>query len=208
MTKDERPGAAEVFAVVLLSVTTVLTAWSAFQATKWSGAMSIAFSQASSARIEASRFDGDANTRASNQIQLWTAWLSATTDGDDPLAAQLVERFPEPLATAHQDWLDAGGVDAQPEASSPFVLDSYRLPEQTEARASDARADERFATALRNNQRGDNYTLLTVLFAAVLFFTALATRFASRRIEVAMLAGATVLFTAGAVLLLTFPKLV
>jgi hypothetical protein len=39
---------------VVLSITAILTAWTAFQSSKWGGAMSIAFSQASSARIEAS----------------------------------------------------------------------------------------------------------------------------------------------------------
>jgi hypothetical protein len=172
-------------------------------------AMSIAFSQASSARIAASQDIDTANARTSNQVQLWTAWLSAATDGDDELARRLEVRFPEPLATAHQDWLDDGGLETgADEATSPFTQESFRLPEQDEALAADARADERFATALRNNQRGDNYTLLTVLFAAVLFFAAVAPRSSSRRIELAMLTGASVLFLVGIVFLASFPKLV
>lgn len=200
---------AELFAVILLSITTILTAWSAFEASKWSGQMSIAFSQASTQRIEASQDVDTANARTSNQVQLWTAWLSAETDGDAELARRLEVRFPEPLSTAHQDWLDAGGLEAGvDEATSPFFMDSFRLPEQDAAEAADARADEKFATALRNNQRGDDYTLLTVLFAAVLFFTALAPRFSSRRIEITMLTGASALFIVGIVFLASFPKLV
>ena len=39
----------EVVAVVVLSITAILTAWCGFEASKWSGMMSIEFSQASSA---------------------------------------------------------------------------------------------------------------------------------------------------------------
>ena len=47
--KDARPDWREMIAVVLLTVTAIVTAWSGFQASKWSGAMSISFSQASKA---------------------------------------------------------------------------------------------------------------------------------------------------------------
>src|SRR3954451_13537512 len=85
VTRDRaevRKEALELVAVIVLAVTTILTAWSAFEASKWSGAMSIAFSEASGARIESARLDGTANARASNQIGLWTQWAGATTAGD------------------------------------------------------------------------------------------------------------------------------
>lgn len=69
----------ELVAVILISVTTILTAWTAFRASKWGGSMSINFSQASAARIDAARFESDANRQASVQIALFTQWLSAQT---------------------------------------------------------------------------------------------------------------------------------
>jgi hypothetical protein len=60
----------ELVAVVVLSVTAIATAWTGFQASKWGGAMSINFSRASSARIEAARLDGAANRRQTNQVSL------------------------------------------------------------------------------------------------------------------------------------------
>jgi hypothetical protein len=169
--------------------------------------MSIAFSQASSARIESTRLDGAADVRTANQLGLFTQWAAATSSEDVPLATFLVERFPEPLAAAHEDWLAAGGLD--PEApASPFDMPSYVLPERVEAAAASERAGERFQTALRNNQRGDNYTVLTVLFATVLFFTAMSGRVRAVRSQQALLAMGVTLGAVGLVLLLTFPKLV
>ena len=197
----------ELLAVIVLSATSILTAWSAFQASKWGGAMSIAFSEASSARIESTRLDGAADVRTANQLGLWTEWASATTDDDAALASFLVERFPEPLATAHEDWLAAGGL-ASDAPSSPFEMPSYVLPERVEAANASDRAGERFQTALRNNQRGDDYTVLTVLFAVVLFFTAMSGRVRAKRSQQVLLAMGLAFGCLGLVLLLTFPKLV
>ena len=197
----------EFVAVLVLSVTTILTAWSAFESSKWGGAMSISFSQASSARIEAARLDGAGNVRISNHIGLWTQWAAAAGAGDTELADFLVERFPEPLGSAHRDWLAAGGVT--PGApGSPFEMPSYVLPEKTDAAAADDRADGLFRAALVHNQRSDDYTILTVLFAAVLFFTAMSGRMSGNRSQRVLLGTGMLLGLVGIVFLAAFPKLV
>jgi hypothetical protein len=196
----------ELIAVLLLSATTILTAWSAFQSSKWGGAMSIAFSKASSQRIEAARLDGEADQRTAVHVGLWTQWLAASGASETDLADFLVERFPEPLATANADWLAAGGAES--DVPSPFVMPSYVVPERVEAQEADARADQFFDQALDNNQRGDDYTLLTVLFASVLFFTAMSGRVTLVRNQKALLVVAIVLGVAGVTFLASFPKLV
>jgi hypothetical protein len=205
---ERRRARLELVAVIVLSTVTILTAWSAFQSSKWGGAMSIAFSQASSQRIQAASLAGTANVRTSNQIGLWTEWVAAVGQGDEPLADFLLERFPEPLATAHDAWVDAGGVDAGPSAESPFAMPEFVMPESVAAAAASARADERFETALRNNQRGDNYTVLTVLFAAVLFFTAMSTRVRAVRSQQLLLGVGMAVGLVGLALLVAYPKLV
>jgi hypothetical protein len=196
----------ELVAVVLLSTTTILTAWSAFQSSKWGGDMSITFSRASTQRIEAARLDGTANERSAIQVSLWTEWVAAEGAADADLAEFFVDRFPEPLATAHADWVAGGGPESG--VPSPFAMPSFVVPERTEAEQADRRADQLFAEALRSNQRGDNYTLLTVLFAAVLFFTAMSSRVTERRNQKALLVLAITLALVGIVFLAAFPKLV
>ncbi|MGB9372950.1 MAG: hypothetical protein WCA82_02185 [Jiangellales bacterium] len=214
-TADETStaGLRELLVVVILSITTVLTAWSGFQSSKWGGAMSIAFSEASSSRIEAARQDGTANQRTALQVGLWTQWVNDVAAEDERLATFIEARFPEPLATAQRDWLATDPVaedgTVNPDApASPFDMESYVLPERVAAQEADARADERFADALANNQRGDNYTLLTVLFAAVLFFTAMSARMDRARSQWALLSFAVALGVVGVAFLITFPKLV
>jgi hypothetical protein len=198
----------EIVAVLLLSVTAILTAWTGFQASKWAGAMSIAFSQASGSRIEAVQLEGTADRKLTVQVQLFGQWLQAFQDGDDQLADFLVERFPEPLASAFPEWLASRPLVRSEAADSPFDLPSYQIPELQEAAEADARAGVRFAEALRHNQRSDNYTVLTVGFAAVLFFGAMAGRMKRPRSQWALLGLGLAGFCVLAALLLTYPKLV
>ena len=198
----------ELVAVLLLSVTAILAAWTGFQASKWGGAMSISFAEASSARIQAARLDGDANRRQTIQVQLFTQWLQAHQDDDEVLTAFLQDRFPEPLATAFPVWIASEPLKNADAAPTPFDLPEYVVPEVNSAAAADARADAKFDQALRYNQRGDNYTILTVAFAAVLFFTALSGRMKENRFQWGLLAVAFLGFVISAGLLVAFPKLV
>jgi hypothetical protein len=201
-------GLQEIIAVVLLAVTAILTAWSGFQSSKWGGAMSIAFSQASSARIEAARHDSDAVTRQAIQVGLFTQWVQSVGEKDTKVSAFISARFPEPLATAFKDWVATRPLVNPSAPRSPFDMPSYRIPERAAAAAADSRADAKFREALRNNQRGDNYTVLTVLFAIVLFFAAMSTRITSYAARWAILGFAIATFLAGAGLLISLPKLV
>jgi hypothetical protein len=76
------------------------------------------------------------------------------------------------------------------------------------APAETRRPNETFTRALDNSRRGDNYTLLTVAFASVLFFAAMSGRLRSRRAEWAMLGLALGLFAMAVLLLVAYPKLI
>lgn len=198
----------ELVAVILLSITAIVTAWTGFQASKWGGAMSISFSQASTARIESTRLDDVVNRKQSIQVSLFGQWLTAYQGGDEELADFLEERFPEPLATAFPVWLDSQPLKNPDAAATPFELEEYAIPEAAEAAAAEERAGEKFDEALRNNQRGDNYTVLTIAFAAILFFGAMAGRMKGARAQWAFLAVGAVGFVVCSGLLLFYPKLV
>jgi hypothetical protein len=198
----------EFVAVLLLSVTAILTAWSGFQSSKWGGAMSISFSQASSARIEAARLEGVGNRKQTIQVLLFTQWLQAYQTEDETLADFLQARFPEPLATTFPKWLEGRPLINPDAPATPFDMPEYTIPELVASTEADNRADANFAQALRNNQRGDNYTVLTVAFATVLFFAALSGRMRTDRAQWAFLVLGLVGFLAASSLLLAFPKLV
>ncbi len=203
------PRAVETWSALLLAVTVVLTAWSAFESSKWGGEMSIAFSQASSARIQANRAAGEVANARQVDLSIYSLWLQTTADQNERAAAYVEERFTDRFRVVFDEWVAQGGIsDPENAPLSPFALPSYVPPGTQEQTDLDARADAKFQEALDNNQQGDDYTLLGVLFAVVLFFSAVATRFANRRLQYAMLGFATVAFLAGVAFLAAFPKII
>jgi hypothetical protein len=195
--KNERH---ELIAVLLLSVTAVLTAWCGFEASKWSGEMSIAFSQASALRISASNFDGTARDARNLDLTVYAQYVEAVATENAPLSEYIEARFTPAFDTAFDAW-KAGGM-AEP---SPFAMEEYVPEGQVEAAEATEKADAKFAEALANNRRGDNYSLLTVMFALVLFLAAMSQRGLSARGTRILLGIAIGLAVVGAIVLLTFP---
>lgn len=196
----EKKKAFDVITVLVLSITAVLTAWCGFEASKWGGEMSIAFSQASSARIQATAAEGEARDARQYDLTIYTQWVLAELDDNTELVEFIEARFTPEFRTAFDAWEAGGRTDR-----GPFAMAEYLPPGTTEAQEFSARADTQFAAALTHNQRGDNYALLTVLFALVLFLTAMAQRDLAHWVRRAFLVLAVVVGTVGVVIMLTFP---
>jgi hypothetical protein len=199
---QERPAhrVRETVVLIVLSITAVLTAWCGFESAKWSGEMSVAFSEASSYRIEAARQSGIANAARQADLSVWGVYLQARAQGDTALATFVEKRFSDHFRVAYQAWIATGEA-----TSGPFKMKEYVPPGTTEAAAADQRADSRFADALVFNQSGDNYALLTVLYALVLFFAAASTRLGRSNAQWILIGVAITFLTTATVILATFP---
>lgn len=190
----------EVLTVVMLSTVAILTAWCGFEASKWGGEMSIAFSQASSARVQAANAEGTARDARMFDLVIWASYVQAVADNQTKLQAYIETRFTPAFAKAFTAWKDGGRVE-----SSPFANPAY-VPEGTlKAAELNATADAKFSQALQNNQRGDNYSLLTVLFALVLFLAAVAQRSRTTKGSWALLSLAITVALVGMAIMFSFP---
>lgn len=198
----------ELTAVILMSVTAIFTAWSGFQSSKWGGEMSIAFSQASTTRLEAARLEADANRALTIQVGLYTEWANAIAAGNQAYADYLVRQFPEPLSSAFDAWWSQDPRNNPDVPENPFEMPEFVLPASLEAAAADEGADALFAKALDNNRRGDNYTLMAVVFALVLFFAAVSGRVRELRNQRILLGIAVVLFIGAVAVVLSYPKII
>lgn len=207
--EDEgRHGSVEYVSVILLAATALLTAWSGFEASKWGGEMSIAFSRASSARIEASRYETQSESARNFDLQIFASYVEAVADGDEERERFVQSRFTDHFAEAFDVWIALDPLDNPEAPDAPFGMPEYSPPGQTDAVAADARADKYFEDALAYNQRGDNYTLLTVLFATVLFFVAISQKQRTKGLARFMLACGVALLVVGSVFLVIFPKII
>jgi hypothetical protein len=165
--------------------------------------MSIAFSRASAARIEAAKQQGIANNARQQDLTVYGLYIQAEAEGNEELARYVRTRFSGQLKLAFDAWNASGRTNG-----SPFDVPEYVPPGTTEAQGADQRADRLFAQGLVNNQRGDNYTLLTVLAALVLFFAAISGRLSRPQLRWAGLIFAGLLFVVGAVVVFTSPVVI
>jgi hypothetical protein len=213
----------ELVATVLLAMATLLTAWSAFQSTKWSGTQAIHFARAGADRTESAKAASRASAQTIIDVDTFVSWITALAnerkidpnastapDGSykpDPTALSgfFFERLRDEFKPAVEAWVAQRPLDNPDAAPTPFSLPEYRLQDQVRADQLDASADHQSELARRDNQRGDNYVLTTVLFASVLFFAGISGKLTNTRNRLATVTLGAVVLVAGIGIILTFP---
>ena len=196
---------AEIASTVLLALATVAIAWSSYEASRWSGEQSIAFSAASAARIESSRASTRAGQQAQIDVTLFAQWVNAYARNETKLRDFYFERFRDEFKPAVEAWLATKPLTTPGAPRSPFAMPEYRLAEQQTADRLVLDAEAQTDIAKRNNQRSDNYVLCVVLFAASLFFAGISTKIASPRSRIFILALGYVVFIGTVAWLAMFP---
>jgi hypothetical protein len=197
----------ELFATLILAITTVATAWSGFQSTLWSGEQSALYTQAGSRRTESVKADSEALTNRQIDLTLATSWLDAYARGDTELTDFYEQRFRPEFQPAFEAWL-ATNPRTNPDApASPFAMPEYQLEAATRSAALEAEADALFEQGQQANDIGDIFVLNTVILAVALFFTAISERFESRPARFLNLGFAIVILIVGLVQIATLPTL-
>ncbi len=206
---ERRPGwrdrRVEVIAAILLSLATVLTAWSAYQATRWSGVQAEAYTTASARRTEAVRASTLANRQILIDVDVFINWVDAVDSGNERLADDLRDRMRPELRRAFDVWLATGDPGQLPEGT-PLDLPEYRLDALEESDRLEAEAAASFDVGREANQTGDNFVLAAVLFASVLFFSGLAGTFDAFKAQVILLILAGIMIVAGTLIVVTLPQ--
>lgn len=207
---EETPRAArerrvEMTAAVILSIATVVTAWSAYQATRWSGEQAASYVTASARRTESVRASTRADTLTSIDVAIFLDWLDATQVGDTELAEDLESRMRDEFRPAFDAWRGTVPGEAIP-PGHPFTRPEYVLADQEEAVRLEAEASQSFTDGQEANQVSDNFVLAAVMLASVLFFAGLAGTFDALRAQVLLLVLAVVMLVTGTVIVLLLPQ--
>ncbi len=202
--QDER---VEIVAAILLSLATVLAAWGAYQATRWSGEQADAYAESAALRASAGRQAAIASRQIQIDVTAFLSWAQAKATDDDRLADFLRARFRPEFLLAFDSWV----ADAPPDADgfptgTPFTEADYTLAAQSQADDLNAQADAALAEARSANQVSDNFVLTAVLFASVLFFAGTAAKFRPQGIRWAMIGVALIVFAIGAIVEFTLPQ--
>jgi hypothetical protein len=191
----------ELGAVLLLSLTTLATAWSGYQAARWSGEQSQHYARASTMRIKSQAQSTLAGQLRIDDLVLFNGWLDASEAGRTELAAIYRRRFRPEFVPAFRAW----EAERPTPVPSPLYMPQYRLAENVNAARLDEQADELYREGTAAKTNDDHYILSTVFFAAVLFFAGISLRLEWRPLRVFVLGVAAVLLLSGAGYVATLP---
>ena len=195
----------ELYAILLLALTTLATAWSGYQAARWSGEQSQNFARASTMRIKAQSQSTLAGQLRIDDLVMFNSWLDAREDGNRELAALYRRRFRPEFVPAFDAWMAQRPFTSRSAVPGPLYMPEYRLTETARSAELDARADELYREGTTAKTNDDHYILSTLFFAAVLFFAGISLRLDWRPLRYAVLGMASVLLLAGIGYVATLP---
>lgn len=195
----------DTIAAILLAVAAVATAWSSYQASRWTGEQAKAFSAGNAARVESTRSSGLANAQTQIDVAVFTQWVNARLRGEADFAAFYEQRFRAEFQPAFRAWLATHPFENPSAPPSPFAMDEYQLAATQEANELSATAEASSELARTNIQRATNYVLGVVLFATSLFFAGISTKLNSTRLRGVILGVGCVVFVLAASWIATFP---
>ena len=212
----------EKFEAILLAIAAILTAWTAFQATKWGGVQADSYSRAGAARVESVRASDRAGQFTAIDVGTFTSWLAAVAAderagldsglGDDGYTPQegtesafVHGRLRPEFLVAFDAWL-ATTPRLDPDAPpTPFVMPDYVLADSETAAELQQQAEDYSSAARTANQDGDNYVMMTIMFALVIVLVGIGNKMDTIKPRTFLVGLATIVLVGAVVTVLTFP---
>jgi len=195
----------ELMATLLLAIAAVATAWSSYQATRWSGEQTKQSSRTNAIRINAARAQSLSEAQKQVDVATFSQWVDAYALDRTELRDFYFKRFRKEFKPAVVAWIATKPITNPDAPLTPFAMPQYRLAAEQEARRLDAEAEVSSALVQRDIQRQSNYVLGVVLFAVSLFFAGVSTKLGERRFKAVILTCGWVIFLATVVWVATSP---
>jgi hypothetical protein len=195
----------EVVTALMLGVVTLATAWSGYQAARWSGVQSTSFVQANTLRLEATHDSTLAGQTRLYDLNLVNSWLDAYSSGNTELANIYERRFRPQFLPVFKAWLALHPFTNPAAPPGPLYMPQYQLSQDQQASQLDAQADTANKRGQAALEQSDSYVLNTVFLATVLFFTAIAGNFEWNTVRAVILAVALAMLLFGIYHLVTYP---
>ncbi len=195
----------ELACAIVLALATTASAWCAYQSKLWGGVQAAR----AGAAVRAGR-EGAVNSLAAMQLRafdasMFIAFMQARFERSSEMEAFLNQRFRPEMKSAVEAWLKLDPLNNPAAPPSPFRMAEYAQAETVEAARQAELATRAMAATGEARRNSDDYVLLTVIFASVLFFGGIARAFDSRPLRTALAALAVLLFLGTLVALTTMP---
>jgi len=190
---------------VLLSIVTIVAAWSGYSAAKWGTESSLKLAKASATRTKANRYFQESLTYRASDASMFNAWFAAYLAHNLNGMRVAEKRFRPEYQVAFVAWLATHPFTNPNAPAGPQVMPQYIPTGEAQSRTLDVSADAYYAQGQKAAETGDDYIRVTVILASVLFLVGLSTQFPLYGVRFALIGvGAALLIFAG-ILILTLP---
>lgn len=197
----------EITMALMLGVVALATAWSGYQAARWSGEQSTLYSRAGALRTESVRVANEGLSQVLFDVNLFTQWINAMADDNEVAAEFYGTRFRGEFQPAFTAWLETDPQNNPNAPSSPFAMAEYVVNSMNEADALQQEAGDTFAEGQAANEQADKYVFTAVILASVLFFAGIASGFDWIPVQIAVVVIAFILMAWGLYNLIIYPVL-
>lgn len=195
----------ETLSVVILALAIIATGWSAYQSTLWSGIMTFTLSEVNAntqkyvmSTIQQSQYSTvDAIT--------FIEYIKAQNDNDDDLSNFFYQRFRSDFKPAVDAWLETNPFENPDAPPHPFVMQEYKKTFSEDAKKFADDATIKWKDAAQANKNSDNFMLLTVIYASVLFIGAILSKFSEIKLRTFLLILSGIIFAIATVSLFSLP---
>jgi hypothetical protein len=198
----------EVVFLVILLMTTFLSAFCAYQAYSWSGIQSAKYQEATKLRTESVRAFNDGNTQFLLDLTVFLTWSDAVSRNDMIRANAVASKFTPEFKPAFTAWIAqaSGRPPGTTPNNTPFMLPEYRLADRERGVLLDKNADAAFVEAQHAADISTSYVLNTLFYAIVLFLCGVGEKWGEPRLRKLILGTAILFFSIATALLLWLPK--
>jgi len=183
----------------------IATAWSAYQSTLWSGIQTFLLRDSTSAGRQYSTLLIQQGQYVSMDALIFMEYVNALHDNNTNLSEFYYERFRPEFRIAVDAWLETNPFENPDAPSHPFVMSEYERKYAEEIKKFANLSESKLDEAQQANQNSDNYVMMSVIYASVLFISAIVDRFSSRRLRLAVLILGMIIFSVATITLFTMP---
>ena len=196
---------AEIAAAIILSLASLLTAWSSFQATQWTRTQTANANAVIATLLESSQAATLGGQDTLIDVLTFTSWLEAVSTENQPLADFYRGRFREEFKPAFEAWLAIGPLTNPDAPSSPFAMAEYAPARRQAAQDLQKEAAELQGKVRMASENAAYYVRNTLFLALALFLVGISRMFPSIKVRLALQVLAAGLLLLGAGYAITGP---
>ena len=199
--------AVEWIEAVILALVAITTAWSGYEAARWSAIQSVLYGRSTRLRVEGQTLEVESNQAKQYGASTVVEWITAEFHGDTKLADFLERRMLPEFVPAFEAWKKTDPVHNPNAPAGPMLMPEYRDVRGEQAAQKAKEASEIFEQGTRAREIADDYVRATVGLATVLFLTSMSQRFKAQRIRTTLVVIAFVLLCFPLWHVITLPRM-